>query len=148
MMLSLLLMCVAFFYIQVIVVKGFNTEVIELDGYRINLRPESRQAFGGLSWGLLRYDLEDRLDLGISANIGKNRDVTIRLEKDDHILVISCRSDQSGVCYSVFRDDNMKMSGDFKLMVLDGMPREQFYQGNFHRQSRLVFLLKEFLLSV
>jgi hypothetical protein len=148
MLVSLLLICAALLYVQVIVIRGFNTEVVATDGYKIKLIPESRQTFGGLSWGLLRFDLEDRLDVGVSADVGTGRNLTMRLKKDGHTLVSTCRSDRSGTCYGLFRNDEMKMSGDFKLELQDGNIWKKAYQGKFVRQSRLVWILREFILSV
>lgn len=145
---AILLICVIFLYVQVIVIRGFNTAVVTEDGYQINLRPESQQSFGGFSWGLLRFDLEDRLDVGVSANVGVGRDLIMRLEKDGHTLVSTCRSDRTGTCYGLFRNDEMKMSGDFCIEVQVGNARKVIYQGKFVRQSRPIWTLREVILSV
>lgn len=144
----MLLICATLLYVQVIVIRGFNVQLISLDGYQIKFRPESRQSFGGFSWGLLRFDLEDRLDVGVSANVGVGRVLTIRLEKDGHTLVSTCRSDPTGTCYGLFRNDEMKMFGDFRIEVQDGNANKETYRGKFVRQSMPVLTLKEFILSV
>ncbi|WP_431583108.1 hypothetical protein [Sphingomonas sp.] len=142
------LICLAILYVQILVIRGFNTETSALNGYSISLNPESRQRFGGLSWGLLRFDLEDKLYIGIIAHIGANQDAVIRLEKDGKTLLVKCRSDQAGICYESFHRDDMKMSGKFRLSIsFEGQP-SWTYDGKFVRQSRSVLLLKEILLSV
>jgi hypothetical protein len=145
---ALVLIFAVLLYAQIIIVRGFNTEVFASNGYSIILKPESRQEFGGLSWGLLRFDLEDKLYVGVSAHIGADRDAIIRLEKAGKTLVVRCKSDDTGICYEAFHRDDMKMSGNFMITIDDGVLPSRTYKGRFSRRSRPVLLLKEILLSV
>lgn len=139
---------VAILYIQVMVIRGFNIESFVAKDYRVELRPQSLGHFGGLYWGLIRLDEEDKLDIGVSVDIKSSKNFSLRLEKDGQTLVTDCKATDPGRCYGLFRRDDMRMSGKFRLFILKENKIAQVYDGEFVRKHRPMYLLWEAMLSV
>lgn len=128
-------------------INTFSPDSIYVGGHKISFQPQSEQNFGGLSWGLLRFDLKDELYLGIDSNIGKNNKAIVQLSKDGKVFTVECISDETGFCYESIHQKDIKMSGDFKIQIsIDGASFSS--KGKFSRKLKPTLLLKEILLSV
>ena len=143
----LLAILLAITYVQVMVLYTFNDVVAQNDHMKIELRPRSEQDFGGLSWGLLRFDSKDQLSLGILADIGVGKEAKISFKKDDKIYEVMCRADDAGICRGTIRQPDMAMLGTFTWSVR--VDKSAFtFEGRFKRRSKPMFFLREVLLSV
>lgn len=148
---GLLLFLIAFLaviaYVQMMFVRGFAPVSVRQGEVNIDLIPEGNVYFGGLHWGLLRFDLKDQLFLRVIGKIAPYQKVEIFISKDNKIQELLCQSDKSGVCYATVQRTDIRMEGNFTCIVKTAGHNFRC-SGMFKRETKPIFLIHEAMMSV